>query len=344
MGPKLVREFVREVLKEDDYGSIMAGDQFANYGAHYGSGSDLYNVFIKPFTDVVKTAAGKTKELSQKAQTLVKVSFEALATSLVPALSDSYAEIFADEKEKIDQIKSEYAEVYNSTWDTFRENDVLVAAFLYRPDLFLTATLAKKAPQATAKLLSVLSGGTLDKVLNKFKVTRPAGKPNISGGGSGDGNYGGFGGGGFGESIVRENKGDGPEDKLVKLVQHKKVKDVLAKSQKTQEMSRLGQQLTRNTLKRVFEQAQGVLSAKSIDDVIKATGANVKGVEELKKVPEQERQKAEQVILAGVKKSMKEFYVKSLEAQLKQALDAGTPSEHPFVNDYRNVIQKIKAL
>jgi len=43
-------------------------------------------------------------------------------------------------------------------------------------------------------------------------------------------------------------------------------------------------------------------------------------------------------------KSIKEFYVKSLEEQLKKATEAGIPESSDFVKDYRSVIGKIKAL
>lgn len=343
----LIREYVRQVLREDDYSSILAGDHFGgHYGAHYGSSSDLYNVFIKPFVDVVQTAAGKTKEISQRAQTTAKVAFEALATSLIPALSDSYAEIFAEEERQIQQIRSEYAEVYNSTWDAFRENDVLIAAFLYRPDLFLTATFAKHAPQATAKLLSVLSGGTLDSVLDRFNVaSRPLVKPNIQGGGGEM--FGGGGGFGYSESVIREESTENQKDKpstLEKLVVNPKIKSVLQKSPIVRQMTKQGQELVRDTLKNVFEEASAVLSAKTLSDLQKASNAKLKGLDELQSVPEQERQKVEQLLLATTKKSMKTFYIKQLEAQVKSAIEAGTPDNHPYVQDYQRLIAKIKAL
>src|SRR3990167_1642756 len=114
---KLLREYIRELLAENDghaggdggAGAVMAmGAGMSPYGMHFGDGNDLYKIFIKPFTDVVQTTVGKTKELSQAAQTLTKVAFEAVATSLIPVLSSQYGEIFKKEKIAMDKIRKQY--------------------------------------------------------------------------------------------------------------------------------------------------------------------------------------------------------------------------------------------
>lgn len=342
----LLKEYIKNLIVEEDFGSLALSDAMVGpYGMHYGSGNDLYKVFIKPFVDVVDTAAGKTKEISQKGQTLVKVAFETLATSLIPVLQDSYGKIFENEKQQIDKIRKQYAEVYQSSWDAFNKNDVLVAAFMYRPDVFLTTQFVKRAPKATLKLLSVLSGGALDKVLDKFtkkddKKKEKKTPKQVFGGMGGGGDFGGY----FGESTLREENEQSESNPLEKLVSNKKVKQMLANSNIVQKMSGVGQALVRNTLKDVHAQASGVLGAKSLQDLQQKIGKKIPGTDELSKIPEQERVKAEQLLLSTVKKSMREFYVKNLEAQVKSAIDAGVPQEHPYVKDYLGVLSKIKAL
>lgn len=334
----LLRECIQEVLKEDgDYGGVdMMGDM--PYGMHFANQDQMYKIFIKPFADVVGVAAGKTKELSQKGKTLLNVAFESLATTLVPILKDSYGEIFAHEKEEIDKIRSEYSDVYNATWEAFKEMDVLVAAFMYRPDLFLTSQFARKAPKAAAKLLSLLSGGSLDKVLGGI----------LKGGGEGKKTDHSEGPGMPFESVLREKgdekKPDNRIEMLAKLMGNKKVHGVLINSPKVQQMSKVGEDLTHGTLKSVFDQVQGVLAAKSLQDLQTKLGKKLPGMDKLQQVPQQERQKAEQDLLRGVKGGMKEFYVKALESQVKAAVDAGVPKDHPYVGAYTSVISKIKAL
>jgi hypothetical protein len=334
------------MLAEDSYGGGYAGLGLDTamggaqpYGAHYASGDQMYNIFVKPFVDVVGVAAGKTKELSTKAQTVVKVAFETIATTLVPVLKDSYEQIFAEEKQKIDQIRSEYASVYGATWEAFAKDDFMIAAFMYRPDLFLTAGLVKKAPKVAAKLLSVLSGGSLDRVLSKIFKGENRGRNealDLS----------------FGPPLLKEegekkdakDKADPMMTKLLKLISNDKVQQAIANNQKTKAASKVGQELVQGTLTSVFEQAKGVLSAKTLADVQRVTGKKIDGMDELAKVPEQERKVAEQQLLKGVRAGMKAFYVKQLEAQAKAAVEAGVPKDHPFVSDYASVIQKIKAL
>ncbi len=333
----LLQEYVRNLLNEDDFGGLdpMGGSP---YGMHFASQDQLYNIFVKPFADVAGVASGKTKELSQKAQTLLKVAFESVATTLVPILKDSYGEIFVEEKEEIDKIRSQYSDVYGATWDAFRESDVLIAAFMYRPDLFLNAAFARKAPKAAAKLLSVLSGGSLDKLLHGILSSGGGGKKTDHSEGPGMP---------F-EGVVYEDdeKGssDGKLDKLAQVADNKKVHATIANNPKVQKMSEVGQQMTRQTLKKVYAQAQAVLKAKTLQDIQAKLGKRLPGLDKLAQVPQQERQKVELELLASVKKGMKEFYVKQLEGQVKAAAEAGVPQSHPYVKDYLSVIQKIKAL
>lgn len=342
---KLLREYVRELLAEDGHGGdggagdiMMAGAMMSPYGMHFGDSNDLYKIFVKPFADVVQTTVGKTKELSQAAQTLTKVAFEAVATSLIPVLSSEYGEIFKKEKIEMDKIRKEYGEVYKSNWDAFKDNDVLAAAFMYSPVAMLTLQFARKAPGAAAKLISALSGGELDGFLRKIAHKFP--NFNTPGGPTGLGRK--DNGPGALESVIREDEGKKPD--AAELLSSKKVKDALQNSQVVRQMEQRGKAIVRNTLEQVFKQAQGVMTAKTLQDVQHKTGAQLKGMDKLAQVPEQERQKLEQAILDGAKKSMKSFYVKNLQAQVKQALDGGIAQDSAYVQDYQNVIRKIQAL
>lgn len=336
---RLLREYVREILSEDDgYGDLYAVDAGMNpYGVSFGSGEELYNIFVKPFTDVVKTAAGKTKELSQKAQTVVKVAFEAAATSLIPVLRDSYSEIFAKEKEEIEQIRKEYSDIYQSNWDAFQDNDVMVAAFMYAPAFVITAKLANKSPKATLNLISVLSGGSLDPWISRVKdkygmdVKSKANAP--AHGQASDIPM---------EGVIREDADQLPP--IGDVLANKKVLARLDSSPKVKEMEQRGRSMVRNTLQKVVKQATGVLKAQSLQDLQAKTGTKLKGMDKLAQIPEQERRSAEQELLAGAKKGMKAFYVKSLEGQVKKALEAGVPENHPFVQDYRKVIARVQSL
>ena len=347
---RLLREYVKEVLKEDDItaGSIMAmGADMKPYGVHYGYSDDLYKIFVKPFVDVVDTAAGKTKELSLKAQTAAKVAFETIVTSLIPVVEDSYKEIFASEKEAIDKVRQEYDAVYKSNWDAFKDNDVLCAAFMYSPTMLLTLAFAKKSPKAASRMISTLSGGTLDPWLNKLATKfgwKDSGPVQTGLGRSDDGP-----GMMYGESHAIHEKGTkkSKHDKkpdVAELLSSDKVKKQLEKSNVVQSMEKQGRAIVRKTLQQVYQQASAALKANSLQDVEHKAGLKLKGLDKLAQLPPQERQKTEQLILQGAMKSLKGFYVKNLQAQVKQALAAGIPESSEYVQDYNNVIKKIQAL
>lgn len=366
---RLLREYVREVLREDGDGGYTAGDIMMSdismnpYGIHYGSGKDLYHVFVEPFTDIFKTAAGKSKEITRRALTVGKVAFETIATTIIPILRDDYKEIFDKEREALDKIKSEYAEVYNANWDAFRDPDFVLAAFWYSPALVLTTKFVRKAPDAALDLVSVLSGGTLDDWVKKVKHTLHIGDDKHKefekrhGGSKSEFNGGDYYGGGelgssgvdmgyYGESVIRETDeaSNDPHQKVMKILTSDKLKQKLSQSPVVRKMEQEGQKIVRHTLEGIFKQAQGVLNARSLQDLQNKTGAKLKGIEELSKVPQQERAQIEQKILQGTKGAMKEFYTKNLEGQVKQALDSGIPQDHPYVQDYQHVISKIKGL
>ena len=368
---RLLREYIRRVLAEDEgggggdygYGGLALSDAgMGPYGMHYGSGGDMYNIFIKPFTDVVNTAAGKTMELSQKAQTLTRVAFETVMTTLIPTLTDNYSDIFKNEKQQIDKIRQEYGEIYQSNWDALTDNDVVAAAFMYSPAAVLTAKFAQAAPQVAMKLTSILTGGSIDSwlgsVKDKFNISDKPSKKSKSSSkhdrvGSGNANYmydssshSSQGGDSTHESVLREDdekkKKEAPS--IGEILTNKKVLDKIANSKMTKKLEQVGQALVKETLGTIYKQAFGILSAKSLQDLQSKTGVKLKGMEKLQQVPEQERKGVEQTLLTNAKKSMKEFYCKNLEGQVQEAIKAGIPESHPYVEVYRGVISKIKAL
>jgi hypothetical protein len=348
----LLKEYIQEVLNEDDGGVYMdlamADATQSPWGVSFGSNEQLYNIFVRPFVDVVQTAAGKTKELSQKGQTLVRVAFETIATTLIPVLTDSYNEIFAKDKERIDKIRQEYGEVYQSNWDAFKDEDFQFLAFCYDPARYIATKVAKKAPGAALSMVSVLTGGSMDEYIDKLKQKfaheegphreEPEGGKNLGKA------MGGYGGGGYDvgygmESVIRED-GEPQQEKpsLAKVLGNPKMIAQIDQGQIAQKMRKDAQGMVRQSLAQVYKQAKAVLGAKSLQDLQQKLGKKLKGVEKLNNVDPKARQAAEQQLLAGVKKSMRTFYVKSLQKQAKNF--EGTP----VAKDYEQIISKVNAL
>jgi len=362
-GYELLREYTRQVLLEDDgggYGDLYYSDAMVGpWGLHFGSKSDMYNIFVKPFADVIGVATGKAKELSQKAQTAAKVAFETVATSLIPILRDEYKEIFEKEKEEIDKIKEEYADVYGATAELLRNNDMCVVAFMMAPQAFLSAKIIQKSPKAAIKAISVLTGGTIDTWLEEIKEKYGLNKEEkpqktrgdigygFGGGGGmgGGGGYGGDYGGAFGgdigfEHVIREAK----LPPIEQVLSDPRVIAKVTQSSKARRMQQTSEKAIASTLANVAKLASAVLSAQSLQDLQQKSGVKLKGLDKLAQVPPQEKQQAEKQLLDVTKKSMKEFFCKNLEAQAKQAVDAGVPSSSPFVQQYQQAVSKIKSM
>lgn len=366
---KLLKRYIREVLKEEgDHAGFTAGDIMAAgmamnpYGMHYGSSEDLYKIFIKPFTDIFHTAAGKTKEISVRTQTLAKTVIESIASVFIPRFENKYKKIFEKEKKQLDKVKSQYSDIYKANWDAFRDNDALCAAFMYSPAMLLTATFVRKSPRAAGQLISVLSGGTLDpwleRISNKMggfdwwgKDERPKtglDVPNkaFKHGDNWHNTGAGYGYGGYGESRIYEKsdkKGDHKID-IVSLLSSDKVKQKLQQSDVVQSLERQGKAIIRATLEQVFKQAQAALSAKTLQDIQTKTGVNIPELANMSQLKPEEKQKAEQAILASARKGIKELFVKNLTGQVKVALEAGIDENSEYIQDYKRVIAKIQAL
>ena len=338
---RLLREYVRTLLNEDDgYGGLMGvAAEMSPFGMHYASQDQMYNTFIKPFVDVVEVTAGKTKEMSTRTLTALKVAFEAAASSLIPALGSDYKEIFEAEQQQLEKIKSEYSDVYNASWDALKQHDIVWSAFLGWPAAFLTFKAAETAPKAVSHVLSVLSGGSLDGFLTKVnkKYSLGSGKSHSGsshGGGDKIGNY-------F-ESVIKEE--DEGKKSVGDILSNKKVVSKALNSPYAQRMQADAQKVVKGTLAKVVEKASSVAKATSLQDLQKITGKPIKGMDAITKSDPQQRKVAESNLLSLVKRSAKEMYVKELEAQVKGAVSAGVPKESEFVKTYLEAISKIKSL
>lgn len=327
-----LKECVRVLREEGGY------DDLSDHGSSFGSGKDLYNVFIKPFTDVVSTAAAEVSKSSVRAQTLAKTAFETIATTLIPFLSSDYDEIWADEKERIDGIKAKYKDVYDATWTAFKDNDVMAAAFGYSPAAFLTKQALKNAPLPVLKTLNALTGGRLDGVVNRVASIlkgRDTKKPidRDSGG-----------------QVIDWVRRSGSQlhevhvNDLYALLDNPKVKQAIASNPLVKRMQGEARKGVRDSLAAVYARARGIASAKGPEDIERITKKKVPGLDKLKKLPDKERAEVGQQVMSGVKKSALRLYANGLEARVKKAVKAGVPQDHPYVADHVKTLQKIKAL
>jgi hypothetical protein len=337
----------KKTLNEDDFGGAM-GEM--PYGMHFGSGNQLYDTFIKPFVDVAKTAAGKTAELSARAQTAAKVAFETIATTLVPVLSSDYAEIFSAEKKQLDDIKTRYADVYRATRSAFGDNDVMVASLMFAPWAFLSAAFVKKSPAAALSFVQVLGGNNpvigrfVSQVQSRYGSSLGGGKSNYSQREDAGSDTWAFEGSVYLGCIVEADAAAKKNPPLERVLTMPKLTALLKRSELSQRMSRDGRAIVTSTLKKVLERAQTVLTATSIDEIERAVGKKIPKAAELRKLSDEERAPIEAAVLERVRASMRKVYVANLTAQAKQAMQSGLDEGHPFIRAYATAIERIKKL
>lgn len=327
----LLQEYVC-LLMEDDGGDVaadlMSGATDAMpYGMTYGSGSDLYKVFVEPFVDVFKVASGKTKELSIKAQTLGKTAFKAVMASVIPGIADDYERIFAQERKRLEKIRREHQDAYDRVWKAFAHDDVKVLAFFCDP-LAAGAMLAyfggKGAVKTALDAVNSLSGGALDHLLVRGKGQGV--KADIAQGVGGD----------VDEGVIREA--------LDKKALGKAVKAAL-ETDDAQSLVKAARATVRSTLQAVQSKAKSIASAKTLQDVQKA-GIDVPeaAMKAFASLPDDERGSLEARMLSGMKRSAIEFYVKNLEGQVKHAVEAGVPKQSAYVKEYEGAINAIRGM
>lgn len=340
MNRDLLKQYIRQVINEDyDYGGGGYGDAGIDFTG--GNQKQLYNIFISPFTDVFQTAAGETKKLSTRIQTLGKVVFQALISSIIPTFGSEFDKIFKDESEQLKKIQQEYQDVYDRTWAAVKDNDILSAAFLYDPAGLITTTVIRKSPVQILNLINVLTGGAFEQAVNKVKKVKPKSAAEEVTGfleklfktGAELAGAGAVVNGKKNESLIREEK-EGKPDIINKINSNPRVK----------RMRNSAQSVVRKGLEKQFDLVNGIVKATNVEDVVKVLGKPVKGMNDLKKLKEPERAQVEQKILQATKQSVKTMFVKKLESYLKKITDSGVPESNAMVSDYKQAISRIRNL
>ncbi len=343
---KLLREYVRKVLKEDDmggYGGDYAGIGLdigsGPYGRSYGSNQDLYDAFIGPWVDVFKTAVGKSKEITRTVWTAVDVVIGTVLTSVIPGLGRTYEDAFEEEKKDLEKIRSKYKDVYDKTDQALAGTDAAFIAFMASPALVLGKIAVDKSPTVAKEILSVATGGSSDDFIDRIKSKNSDSDTRTKKSRKDPKDV-------FGESQLNEDEKESARASLErKILTNKKFLQKVTDTPTFREMQETAVQLYRDTLKDIYGQAEAVMKkAKTIEDLQKLTKKPIPDADKIKKLPPAEKAKAEKLLLDGVRKAMKDYYVKSLEQQVASVTKAGIPENAQYIKDFRATIQKIKAL
>lgn len=386
---KLLKEYIRQILKEDgEYLSPGAGEG-SPYGVAWGSSEDLVSTFITPFTDVFKTAVGQSKEITRKGRTLLTLSFSALISSFVPFIGSSYKKIFEEERSDLEKIRNEYKEVYERTDKVFSSNEAAFLAFMAAPAPTLGFLAAKESPKVIKNLLSVVTGGLSDNLFDQVKekavnAGRWAGKEGRTSSiedkihrndfirfmdkdkdrYNDDSRYkdtssetsASVSGKDIGKAAAAVAS-ELIEARIFEKIEKKRgitSKEILANKTFISQAINLSDlasvqkraiEIYRKTLTRVISEAQKILkNTHTIEDLEKISKKSLPETDKIKNLPPEEKKKAEKTLIDGIRKSMKDFYIKNLSDHVSEVVKSGIPEDSQYVKDYKSAIQKIQTL
>ena len=178
---RLLREYVRSVLAEDEAGgnpALFGGAGPNAYDASFGfmggsgdyrgAGGNIFKLALEPFSDFLKTVKGASKEVMTKVATAAKVVIGTVVSIIMPTVKVHYDEVFADEEARIREIRGEYDEALRSTDQVFKESSISTLALLMAPKAAVGVLVAKEGPKVALGFLDGITGGLAGDVYEGF--------------------------------------------------------------------------------------------------------------------------------------------------------------------------------
>jgi hypothetical protein len=368
----LVRRTVRKILREETTAGVRDSDSPFGVSFSGTSTQKLINIFTEPFIDALKVGVAGAKEMGVRLAGLLEISIKTILSSFFPSLRYKHDKIFKKEERRLGEIKKKYKDVYDRIDSSMQTSDFPLFAFMASPSLFMSykgsEATAKIGKKASLDLLSIISGGYSDKLIELAKEK-----------------YRGFDdwmlrGTEFGSEAERRRRERRKESGRIRreeslairyatllekreesdLVDEKKesefeeiLKNIFEKSlvsPAAQEMRDTAKTAYRDSLSEIYSQAETVLEKmKGIDDLEKFLGsesnAEVKTeIEKIKKLEPQQKKTAEEQLIKGIRESTKEFYVQDLSSRIKAALSQGVSEKSQYIKDYEQTLENIKKL
>ena len=132
---KKVRAWIQTILREnrENQKFLMESDA-----------SSLYNVFVSPFTDVLKAAALTGQDILS----VVRLQLDVLLT-LSPKKQEEALKEFEDRSAKIDE---KWQPIIEANEAALGSGDLAAASFILAPQAFLAQALAKKSAKGVKNI------------------------------------------------------------------------------------------------------------------------------------------------------------------------------------------------
>lgn len=369
---KLLREFVKAIIVEDDTGGHGYYPSGAMNGMGGGSnyGDSLKKVFVDPFIDAGKVIKASSSKLLLRMKTLAKIAIETILTTMIPFLQSNYEMIFKNEREELQKIHEKYKKNFEGVDRAFT-GDAAFLAFMISPEAYITTKFIANSPQMALSVLETLAVGNegltkyFEDLKKRLQMIEKELKDDVS-------NYkisgntfvkkgargpymttkkkdllrkAGIGQPG-GAAIRAENfekKIDPRVELVMSALKNPNVMRQLSQSPLAKSMKADAFQVVDRIDKKLFNEARNVLSAQTLQDLEKMMGrsVNVPGLEELEG---QDRVNLEDGVLKQVKASMKEFYVQSIKKEIASLENSGVDSANLYIKALHDTVSKLAAL
>lgn len=309
----------------------------------------LRDIFFEPVKDVVKTISYGAEKLSNATQGLVKGLAYLIPTVIVPGLEFDYNTFRKDENAKMMQIKKKYGDVLERNWEAIKDPDVFGFLFLAYPQSMLGYSLLKKSPMAFLQILETVTGGNPSVRAVKQSLEQSAAysqrknQPRDPSGGSfsaGMGRDDIYGGGGFGESYLKngtflnESLTQQQMQQILNLVRNPEVQNSVQNSTFFRDMIGASISIMTAPVSRVMkmtklDQLKTVIKPDAIEQAKQEMTSKVKNKQEISKI--------ETELVDMIKDTYKKEYIKFLKGQIQKK-----PKAAPAINRAVEIITAMK--
>lgn len=119
---------VRRAIRESE-------DEF---GYAFGSPSSLYDIFVKPVTDVGRVAGAEVKKTAARGAAVARTTGEALASTLIPILDADFDKIKEKMRSRIEAAERDAGDAYDEVKRALGGKDAVMVALLYAPQAMLS--------------------------------------------------------------------------------------------------------------------------------------------------------------------------------------------------------------
>lgn len=315
---KILKEYIKKALIFE-YGDALGPYDMA-------TPADMAKIFVKPFTDVAKTAEKVIGQLSTRSRSMIKILTKGIISIVVPGISVDYSTIYKKEKGELRRLEQKYGNVLQHTRDSLK-NDARLLAFLLAPTTFLSGMVSIGSVQSARKSLllsDALTGPNryidynVNTLLRRLKRTTAE----------------------YEKYIKRENKQlneekvDNVIEDIKKFIMNDKTQDLIRNSQIVRTMSNEAERLIERTINELRSKINEVSNLRTFENLEAYIGDQLLSPEQEKTIPEDELNEAKELLVKETKESMLETYRKLITANLTEIQKNNVPEDSPLIEKY----------